>query len=555
MKLNNFIARPLLAASILLLLNGCGGGGGGFPFGGSAENGLSLAAGDVSCHAEPAVQCQSSLRAQPIARLYEGGFKWSEGAGTSVVRDINRIKQTDGSWLFHIDYKSGLAAGVYRGTVTITIPLLSPFGDSINPVSFNYTLTVAANNGNFTQLTRVANDWEGFNGNAAHSGFVPVTLDPASFNRRFSRVSPDNTRFDKMALLDGKLLLISREVPSAATAPNTTPPVNPALQSVREQDNTLAWRVAGTPAATYLNLAASGQQVLVTSAESTGRLLSSFDSSSGNLRFSRNDSYSRFLSSSNEMAPSVAGGMICANNGTEGELQCLNAASGALLWRASLRGALDPVFQSSAPAISDTLVRTNQNATFSAFERSSGSLRFALPVPGPASGSIQTTHELNQAVVAVDANSALLLDRRNLNGSPRDNTISMVDLNTRQIRWQATGQFTAHPVAARGVVYVGNHKTQSIEARDVTSGAVLWSWALPAQNDDAFGDNLIVTNNLLFVSAKHNTWALDLASHQSVWSYQFAGKLALSGQGVLYILGADPDPVALRDWVVAINLR
>jgi outer membrane protein assembly factor BamB len=520
-------------------------------FGGKAENGLSLAAGEVSCNADPGASCQSSLRAQPIARLYEGGFKWSESAGTAVVRDVNRIKQSDGSWLFHIDYKNALAAGVYRGSVTIRFDSFSPFGDTINPVSFNYTLTVAALNGNLTPLSRITNDWEGFNGNGAHTGFVPLTLDPASFTRRFSRVSPDNTHVANMALADGKLFLISHDVSKVANAP-----VNPLLQGLREADNTQALRVAGSPAAYYLNLAASAQQVLVTSSESSGRLLSSFDSSSGALRYTHNDSYSRLVSSSNVMAPTVAGGMVCANNGTDGELQCLDAASGALLWRASLRSLVDPVYQDTAPAISDTQVLTNQNATFSAFNRANGSLVFSLPVPGPASGSIQTTHLLNQAVVAVDANSALLLDRRNNDGTARDNTLSMVDLATRKIRWQAAGQFTAHPVAAQGVVYVGNQKTQALEARDVTSGALLWSWALPLQDDDGFGENLVVTNNLLFVPGKHNTYAIDLATHQSRWSYHFAGKLALSSQGVLYILGPDQDPQApARDWVVAINLK
>jgi outer membrane protein assembly factor BamB len=51
---------------------------------------------------------------------------------------------------------------------------------------------------------------------------------------------------------------------------------------------------------------------------------------------------------------------------------------------------------------------------------------------------------------------------------------------------------------------------------------------------DTFGVNLIVTNNLLFVAAKHNTYALDLASHQAVWSYHFAGKLALWPGGTLH---------------------
>lgn len=547
----------MLSASLLVLLNGCGGGGGGVV--GSllddSENGISFASGDVACNADPAQTCQASLQAFPNTKVAQASFNWREesvsAAGTAVVRDVNRIKQPDGSWLLHIDFKNALAPGVYRGKITLSFFDLAPLGTRILPGSFNYTLTVTAANGNLKPLVRVATDWEGFNGNAAHTGFVPLTLDVANFSHRFSRASNDNTRFDQIALADGKYLLISREVSSLPNAP-----VNPVLQSYSETDNTLQWRVAGSATATFFNLAASGKQVLVTSGEANGRLLTSFDSGNGSERFNHLDNYARLTSSRNDFAPVVAGNQICANNGTDGELQCLNAGNGNLQWRASLRSLVDPVFQNTAPAISNNLVLTNLNGKFSAFDRITGSLQFALAVPGPSSGSVQTFHELNQAVVVPESGSALLLDRRNLDGSPRDNTLTMVDMASQKIRWQAQGQFTAHPVASPAVVYAGNHQTRAIEARDLVSGKLLWSWPLPLQNDDAFGDNLILTNNLLLVAARNNTYAIDLASHQAVWSYHLSGKLALSAQGVLYILGADPaNAIAARDWVVAINLK
>ena len=553
MKSPFFLVRPLLVTGLLANLAACGGGGLPVPSLGSSEDGISLAAGEVSCNADPAQQCQSSLRAQPIARLYEGGFKWSEAAAgaTPAVFDVNRIKQSDGSWLLHIDFKNALPAGVYRGSITLSFPILSPFGDTINSRSFNYTLTVAGANANLTPLARITTDWEGFNGNATHTGYVPLTLDTASFTRRFSRASPDNTRFEKIAVADGKVLLTSIDGNGAPNAPT-----NPAILSYREQDNTLLWRVAGTPSGRYFNLAAGGTQVLASDGQSGGRVLSSFDSSTGSLRFSHTDSFRRLSSSNNEMPATVAGASLCAINGTEGELQCFDSASGNVVWSAPQRELRDPLYVNVAPAITDTLVMSNLNGKFRSYDRSSGALKMSIPVPGVTSGTLLTIHELNQAVVAVDANSALLLDQRNIDGTLRNNILSMADLAAQKIRWQASGQFTAHPVAARGVVYVANQQTQSIEARDAATGALQWSWALPAADDDAFGDNLIVTNNLLFVSAKHNTWALDLATHQEVWRYHFGGKLALSAQGVLYILGPDmaTQPV-LRDWLVAINLK
>jgi hypothetical protein len=53
---------------------------------------------------------------------------------------------------------------------------------------------------------------------------------------------------------------------------------------------------------------------------------------------------------------------------------------------------------------------------------------------------------------------------------------------------------------------------------------------------------MAVTNNLLFVSTTGDsstpgvTFAVDLASHLTVWSYPMSGPLAISKEGVLYIV-------------------
>jgi outer membrane protein assembly factor BamB len=64
---------------------------------------------------------------------------------------------------------------------------------------------------------------------------------------------------------------------------------------------------------------------------------------------------------------------------------------------------------------------------------------------------------------------------------------------------------------------------------------------------------LALVNNVLFVSCGGGygspgmTFAIDLASHRTVWSYPLAGELSVSGQGLLYIVGGAR--------VAAINLK
>ena len=53
---------------------------------------------------------------------------------------------------------------------------------------------------------------------------------------------------------------------------------------------------------------------------------------------------------------------------------------------------------------------------------------------------------------------------------------------------------------------------------------------------------MALTNNLLFVSVGGGydspgaTFAVDLESHLTVWSYPMSGELAIGSQGVLYIV-------------------
>jgi outer membrane protein assembly factor BamB len=549
-------ARPLLLAGLLgSVLSACGGGDGIFnALLVDTQNAFALPRNSVGCNAEPVLSCSDTLQATPLAKVADGAFSFKEipdNGGTSAIANVARQKQADGTVLLTLQSRPGLAAGTYRGRLELNLFTLVPDPFSrVLPSAVSYTITVAADQGNTSALSKLTTEWEGFGGNAAHTGMVALTLDPAKFTRRFTRVAEPGTMIDQIAVGDGHLVLATH---SAATAGQAGVP---SLQAYNESDNSRIWRVDGEPGNLYFNLSAATRQVQASINTRQGQSIYSFDANSGAQRFVLNQSSRLLLSSNNGFAPTVYGSMFCYGDGFVGDLRCRDLNSGALLWQADVRGVADPVFDDWAPAISESAVFTNLNGKFSAFNRVDGRLQFQLAVPGPSSGSVQTRHELNQASVAVDANSVLVLDQRNLDLAPRDNTLSMIDLAGRRIRWQQTGQFVAHPVAGQGVVYVGNAKTGAVEARDVASGNLRWSWNLPTPQDSGFGNALILTNNLLFVSGRRNTWAIDLTTHQSVWSYPLGGQLALSAQGVLYIMNST---LAVSDSaagvVVALNLR
>jgi outer membrane protein assembly factor BamB len=101
------------------------------------------------------------------------------------------------------------------------------------------------------------------------------------------------------------------------------------------------------------------------------------------------------------------------------------------------------------------------------------------------------------------------------------------------IRWQVASQFTGQPSLAFDQIYAVDNG--HLVVLDELTHAELWSWQAPA---GALAGPMIVTDTHLFASTAQTVYAVDLATHQSVWSYPVAGHLALS-EGTLYVAAAD----------------
>ncbi|MHA2217862.1 MAG: hypothetical protein ACXACY_18155 [Candidatus Hodarchaeales archaeon] len=57
---------------------------------------------------------------------------------------------------------------------------------------------------------------------------------------------------------------------------------------------------------------------------------------------------------------------------------------------------------------------------------------------------------------------------------------------------------------------------------------------------------MIATKNLLLVSNSIKSYAVDLTTHKTVWSYDIGGLLALSKQGILLIASKDGKVAAIN---------
>jgi len=374
-----------------------------------------------------------------------------------------------------------------------------------------------------------------------------VTLDASQFSRRWTVHGEDMEDLAPVVAASG-LVYTSGTVHPVGTTANT-------LWAFDEADGTVKWSVSLPIDAHVDPPAVSDSRVFVTSRDNSSNLYA-FDAVSGAPLYQQAAQHGASQPWSRGFALAPWDGSLYTGLATDGGVVSHDATTGAARWTVVLREEVDPGLQSWTPAVNDDLVFTNVLGVFNAFDRTDGSTVFSVDVPGLTGGTggglIPIWYALNQAPVIVDSGSVVMLDFRNADGLPEDNHLTMVDLQEQRVRWTLPGRFTAHPVAGGGAVYVANHAAQQVEARSPATGEVLWSWQ-PDIDEEAVFNSLLLTDNLLFVSAAGKTHAIDLASRQTVWTYPVAGALSLSANGILYIV-TENDGGSLR-WLVAINVH
>lgn len=111
--------------------------------------------------------------------------------------------------------------------------------------------------------------------------------------------------------------------------------------------------------------------------------------------------------------------------------------------------------------------------------------------------------------------------------------------HTPHIAWELDDHYLGQPTLANGVLYVNDGGI--LVALDELTGQKLWTWTPPT---GSISGTMIAADNLLFVGAGAKTYAIDLASHTYDWAYPAAGVMALSDD-TLYIAAGDSSVYAL----------
>lgn len=356
--------------------------------------------------------------------------------------------------------------------------------------------------------------WSTYNGNAAHTGYVPASFDPANFTRRWNRPERGVTTAHGPAIDNGRVFLIT----GARFGQWEVVAVNEATGDV-------AWRYDMGSLHRVNAPAAANGKVYVTSTGHQDSFFWVFDQATGQL-VSKTALDSQWP---NYQAPTVAGNMVYSNNGYYGGMVKFNSTTNLVEWRNTTL----PQVDNWTPSIDANYAYAYLSNAVYAVDLATGNIAFSIANPGSSGYA-------NAPAVVLDGKLGFVVQYGRMFG---------FDLQARAKIWETNGNIAGHPVLANGIVYSLGENGSQVDARATATGMLQWKSApLGNASMNVVNERLLVTSNLVFASSSQATVAVDIATRQVVWTYPLGGELAISDRGVLYIVSAGGK-------VAAINLR
>jgi hypothetical protein len=364
-------------------------------------------------------------------------------------------------------------------------------------------------------------DWSTFQGNSAHTGYVPVDLDPNQFTTRWQvPVAPLNSgnyaNLNSVTTSNGQLFHAAG---------------NNLLFARKEFDGSVVWQYdfSGLAFPSVNPPSVSNGVVYIVAGQQSSTYMYALNDTAGLVLFksAMSSQWEHYL------APTIGPLGVYTNAGTYGGIYGFDTTGTQLFFTGLTQTSI------WTPAVDATHVYTYTGD--------------ALRVLDPANGSVLTT-----IADPTFVNSTYEIDGSSVLGAPGsvlavNHGYSLIDFNTNtsSISWKVAGLYPATPAYHAAVIYVVNNNPLRLEARSEADGSLLWSWTPPQPQDAYFTSEVLITNNMAFVCTNLATYAVDTQTHELVWSYPLTGRLALSASGVLYIAVGQPFPSALT----AINVK
>jgi len=434
---------------------------------------------------------------------------------------VSVVANKDNTHSVSISTAANIAAGHYKGTLTLNVCNDAACSSAVSGSPFQVPYDIS-----------ITPEWQMFQGNAAHTAYVPLTLDPTVFKARWLWKSPSN--------------YYSYMLPaSGVVTGNGNVYFNAGLQmmALKEVDGTPAWNTDFSTLSSVINPPTMSDGKLY--------VMANMFSNSGNnasLIVMNANSGAILTKSSvvsqtqNFMPPTVSNGVVFSNWAGNG-LSAFDGGTAAQKYFTPLQAS-----DMWTPAVDANNVYTYNSGTsnyvngsyvsspalFSIVDRTTGAVKLSLTDPY-ATSSYYYANSLRSSPVIGAPNSVFLVSLNSTGGS----NLSNINTSAGKWNWSVPGRYSNNPGYANGIVYAMNSLPLQIEARAETDGKLLWSWSPLSTAESSFSSDVLVTDSHVFVSTNVNTYAIDLKTHQFAWIYPMAGRLSLSANGVLYIWTMD----------------
>ena len=436
------------------------------------------------------------------------------------------VNASGGNYVLELSTLSSASLGLHTGQAVVSLYRDADYTtpQAVPNVWVNYTVNVLAPGGawpgnHLTALSLIqgAPEWATFQGNAAHTGYVPVTLDPNQFSTRWQISGPAflyfNGRFNLSTVTtEGGIFYMAGA--NAVTARG-------------EYDGSTLWSYSfnGLPFPSVNPPAVSNGIVYVAAGQQSSTYMFALDAKNGSKLFQS------AMSSQwdNYLAPTVGPSGVYTNAGTNGGLYAFN-------FQGFKRYFASTAQQSTwTPAIDSGSVYAYTGDALLVFDPVLGTLKTSISDPTFRN----YIYEIGGSAVLGAVNSVFAAAYGNsfLNNGAIGNSLVHFNLLSNTVDWTIKGDYPSTPAYDSGIIYAANNNPLRVEARSEVDGTLTWSWTPPTSGDTGFISEVLLTQNAVIVSTNLSTYVIDRFTRHVVWSYPTAGNLALSPNGILYIKG------------------
>ncbi|MFL6202747.1 MAG: PQQ-binding-like beta-propeller repeat protein [Thermoanaerobaculia bacterium] len=347
--------------------------------------------------------------------------------------------------------------------------------------------------------------WPMFQANARHTGYIAAGIEPTAFQLKWQREMGSGMPLNPVAAGDGKVFVTRVTYFDDVTT----------LFALSAADGATLWSKGfGDVFSVNPPSYAYGNVYVQTGNHATDTWLHAFDGATGDTVFKAPHAaqWERYF------APTIYDGKAYVNGGTYGGMYAFDAFTGDELWYASL-----PQYDQWTPAVDAGHAYAylgEYTPGLYVQDRASGASAFFVSDPNFSWNG----WSMNVAPVLGDQNDVIAI---------HDGRLLSFDTESHTIRWEVQSQFTGQPSVAQGRIYAIDDGR--LRVLDELTHAELWSWQPPADN---LTGAMIVTAGHIFVSTSASVHAVDLAAHQSAWSYPVGGHLAIA-DNTLYVASSN----------------